>query len=113
MTSLAFGIIRITVLHQAPVRIMAGSAGDPPVGRVIATAIGKTVELKADIQNPAWPVGRDVGPARMAFPAQAGELFRFHRAKLWHDRWRGASPSYRGSVLGAACVALNTFHAGR
>src|SRR5580704_8947124 len=81
MTLLTFGIIRRAVLHQPPVRIMACSAGDTPVGGIIATAVGKTVELETDSENPAWPVGRDIGPARMTFAAQVGELLGFHRCK--------------------------------
>jgi len=92
---------------------MACSAGDTPVGGIIATAIGETVELESDIENPAWPVGGNIGPARMTFAAQVRELLRFHRAKLGDACWGGVSASYYGAVLRGACVALGTLHAGR
>src|SRR5579864_6244747 len=112
VTLLTFGIIRRDVSRESPVRIMACRAGDTPVSGIIATAVGETVELEADINNPAWPVGRNIGPARMTFAAQVRELLGFHRGKLWHDCSGGVSASHCGGVPGGAGVALDTLHAG-
>ena len=113
VTLLAFGIIRRDVLRQASVRIVACRAGNPLVRRIIATAIRETVELKPNIENPARPVGRNIGPARMTLAAHVREFLRLHCGQLRHGRSGGVSTSHRGDMLRGAGVALGALDTGR
>ena len=113
VTLLAFGIVSRAVLRLWPMRIVACNASDPRDGGVIAAAICETVELEPDIENAAWPVGCNIGPARMTLAAQIREFLGFDSGELWHRSPRGLSASYGCGVLRSACVALRTLHAGR